>query len=55
MALPREMQNVFSEGFARLLPATLQIPGVVKLYIRALEVSGEDLLEVLPAVDDISQ
>jgi hypothetical protein len=35
------------------LPANLQILGVARPHIRALKVAGEDLLQVLPAVDDV--
>jgi hypothetical protein len=53
VALLREMSNVVSEGFTRLLSVSLQVPRVFGPYIRALEVAGEDLLEVLLVVDDI--
>jgi hypothetical protein len=55
MALPREALNVISEGFTLLLSATLQVLGVARLHIHALKVAGEDLLEILPIVDDVSQ
>jgi hypothetical protein len=46
--------DVISKGFARLLPATLQIPRVAWMHVHALEVAGEDLLEVIPTIDDVS-
>jgi hypothetical protein len=35
--------DVISEGFAWLLLAALQIPGVAQTHVCALEVLGEDL------------
>jgi hypothetical protein len=49
------MSNVISEGFTRLLPATLQIPGVSRTYVRALENASEDLPMVVPTIGDISR
>jgi hypothetical protein len=49
-----EASNVISEGLAQLLLATLQVLGVAGLHIRALEVAGEDLLEVIPVIDHVS-
>jgi hypothetical protein len=54
MALPGEAPNVISEGFNRLLPTTLQVPGVARPHIRALEVASRGLLEILPAIDHVS-
>jgi hypothetical protein len=54
MALLGEVLNVFSEGFARLMPTTLQVPRVVELHIHAMEVACDDLLEILPAIDHVS-
>jgi hypothetical protein len=36
------------------LLAALQIPGVVRMHVCALEVIGEDLSEDLLAIDDVS-
>jgi hypothetical protein len=55
MALSREPPNVVSEGFTLLLPVTLQIPGVARPHIRALKVVGEDVLEILPAINQVSR
>jgi hypothetical protein len=54
MALPREVQNVFPEGFIRLLLPILQVSGVVGSHIRALEVAREDFFEILPTTDHVS-
>jgi hypothetical protein len=54
MTLTREVSNVFLEGIAQLLLATLQVPGVAGSHIRALEVTHEDLFEILPIVDHVS-
>jgi L-serine deaminase len=48
------MPDVISKGFARLLPAALQVPGFARMLRRALEVADEDLSEILPAIDDVS-
>jgi hypothetical protein len=55
VVFPGELIDVILEGLARLLPATLQIPRVARPHVRALEVTGEDLLEILPAVNRISR
>jgi hypothetical protein len=36
------------------LPIALQIPGVARAHVRALEVAGEDLSKVIMTIDDIS-
>jgi hypothetical protein len=53
MALPGESLDVILEGFDGLLSATYEVLGVVGLHIRALEVVGEDLLEILPAINRV--
>jgi hypothetical protein len=55
VALQGEVPNVISEGFARPLLATHQVPGVAGPHICALEVAGEDLLEILLIVDHVSR
>jgi hypothetical protein len=55
MAFPREFLDVILEGLAQLLHTTLQILGVSRLQICALEVAGEDLLEILPAINHVSR
>jgi hypothetical protein len=54
MALLGASPDVIPEGFTRLLPATLQVLGVVESHIHTLEISREDLLEVLPTMDRVS-
>jgi hypothetical protein len=54
MALSRESLDVTLEAFARLLSATLQVPGVVESHIHALKIVGEDLLEILRTIDRVS-
>jgi hypothetical protein len=34
-----------------MTPNTLQIPGVFRPHICALEIAGKDLLEILPTID----
>jgi hypothetical protein len=55
MPLPRKSSDVIPEGFDRLLPTALQIPRVVGLHVCALEVTGEDLLEILLAINHVSR
>jgi hypothetical protein len=50
----RETPDVVLGGFIELLPAALQVLGVAVPYIRALEVAGEDHLEILLAVVDVA-
>jgi hypothetical protein len=47
--------DVILEGFTWFMPATLQILGVVRPHVCALEVTGEDLLEILPTINCISR
>jgi hypothetical protein len=53
MALSRETPDVVPQGFPFLLLATLQIPGIARPHVCALEVSGKDLLEILAAIDQV--
>jgi hypothetical protein len=55
MTLLGEALNVFSKGFAQLLQVALQVPWAARPHIRAMEVVGEDLLEILLAFDDVSR
>jgi hypothetical protein len=41
-------------GIHPTFAVALQVPGVARMHVRALEVAGEDLLEILPAIDDVS-
>jgi hypothetical protein len=54
VALLLETLDVISEGFTLLLPTFLQIPGVAWMHVCALKVASEELLEILPAIDDVS-
>jgi hypothetical protein len=51
MALLGETLDVILQGFTLLLLATLQITGVAHPHVRALKVTGEYLLEILPTID----
>jgi hypothetical protein len=51
VALSGEMLDVVPQGFPLLLPATLQILEIVKPNVHALEVTGNDFLEILPSID----
>jgi hypothetical protein len=53
LALPGEAPNVISEVFTQIFLTTLQVLWVAMPHIRALEVASEDLLKILPAVNDI--
>jgi hypothetical protein len=55
MTLLGESPDVTLEVFTRLLLATLQVLGVPGTHIHALEILCEDLLEVLPTIDRVSQ
>ena len=48
-----EPTDVVPQGLARLLLATLEVPGVPRADIRPLEIPDEDPLEVHPVVDAV--
>jgi hypothetical protein len=48
IALLGEASDVLVESFIRLVPIVLEIPGVPRAYIGALEVTHKDLLKVRP-------
>jgi hypothetical protein len=54
MTLSREAPDIILQGFPLLLPATLQIPRIVRPHICALKVTSEDLLKILPMIDQVS-
>jgi hypothetical protein len=54
VALSWETPNLILKGLAWLLSAALQVLGVARTLVRALEVDSEDLPEILPAIDDVS-
>jgi hypothetical protein len=51
VTLSGEVPDVIPQGFPLLLPATLQILGIVEPHACALKVAGDDLLEILPIID----
>jgi hypothetical protein len=50
-----EPPNVIPKGLTLLLLATLQILGVAQPYVSALEVAGEDLIEIFLAIDHVTR
>jgi hypothetical protein len=50
-ALLRESPDVVLERLSRLLPATSEVPGVSRAHVRALEIAGEGLDQVVPVGD----
>jgi hypothetical protein len=46
-----KLLDIVLQGLPLLLPAALQIPGITGPYVRALEIAGKDLLEILPTID----
>jgi hypothetical protein len=50
-ALLRESSDVVPEGLSRLLAAASEITGVPRAHVRALEVAGEGLDQVVPVGD----
>jgi hypothetical protein len=50
-----ELSNVIQEGLTQLLLATLQIPGVARSHVCALEVAYKDPLKILLAINHISR
>jgi hypothetical protein len=55
MALSGETLDVIPHGFALHMLAALQIPRVARAHVGALEVFGEDLLEILPTINQVSR
>lgn len=55
IALPGETLDVQAESLSRLLPAVLEIPGIPRACISALEVPHEDLLQVRPVLNPVGQ
>jgi hypothetical protein len=53
MEIVEKSQNVIPEGLTLLLSATLQIPGVARLYVHALKVVSDDLPEILSAINRV--
>ena len=53
IALPGEASYVPTNGFSGLLSAVLEIPWVPRVFVRALEILHEDLLQVRPTLDSV--
>jgi hypothetical protein len=53
MTLLGKSPNIVPQGQPQLLMAALQILGITMLYVRALEIAGKDLLEILPTIDQV--
>jgi hypothetical protein len=49
--LLRESSDVVLERLSRLLAAASEIPGVSRVHVRALEIAGEGLDQVVPVGD----
>jgi hypothetical protein len=50
-ALLRESPDVVLERLSRLLPAASEVPGIPGAHVRALEIAGEGLDQVIPVGD----
>jgi hypothetical protein len=50
-ALLRKSPDVVPERLSRLLPAASEVPGVSMAHVRALEIAGEGLDQVVPVGD----
>jgi hypothetical protein len=50
-ALLRESPDVVPERLSRLLSAASEVPGIPKAHVRALEIAGEGLDQVVPVGD----
>jgi hypothetical protein len=53
MAFLGEMPNVILQGLPLFLSTTLQIPRVARPYVRALEITGKYIIEIVPAIDRV--
>jgi hypothetical protein len=49
-----ETPDLILQGLLLFLPTTLQITGVAGPYVHALEIAGKDLLDIFPAIDQVS-
>jgi hypothetical protein len=47
VALLGKPSDIVPRGLPLLLSSALQIPAITGLYVRALEITGKDLLEIL--------
>ena len=55
IALSGEVPDVPTEGFAGLLATVLEVPGVPRTLVRALEVPHKDLLQIRPTLDFVGR
>ena len=55
VALLGEASNVPAEGFIGLLAVVLEVPWVSRAFIRALEITHEDLSQIRPALNSIGR
>ena len=55
VALSREAPNVPAKGFIGLLAAVLEVPWVSRAFVRALEISHEDLSQIRPTLNSIGR
>jgi hypothetical protein len=49
-----ETPDVVPWGLALFLRTILQVPGITASYVRALKVTGKNLLKILPTIDRVS-
>jgi hypothetical protein len=53
VAFLEETFDVILQGLPLFLQIALQIPGVAEPYVRALEIVGKDLPQILPAIERV--
>ena len=55
VVLSGEAPDVLAEGLTGLLTAVLEVPWVPRVFVRALEVSHKDLLQIRPTLDCVGR
>ena len=55
VALSGEAPDVPAEGFIGLLATVLEVPGVPRTFVRALEVTHKDLYEIRPTLNGVGR
>ena len=55
IALLREAPDVPTEGFTGLLATVLEVPGVPRMLVCALEVPHKDLPQICPTLDGVGR
>ena len=55
VALSGEAPDVPAEGFIGLLTAVLEVPWVSRAFVRALEITHEDLSQIRPTLNSIGR